>query len=228
MKMAMAILASAILLGGVMLSLVLGTYQLHNSSVLPEYLALTDVNYGVSHGGWVAVTVNNTGIGSVTLVKLAINDVKQSSVYPPLPITLAPDTGAVLNATLNVTGGESYQIEVFTAQGDKFSKSDQAPIRMEQGGVILYLANVNFYGNGTKIDIDIGSSGTSDTTIIQVYIGTSSSAMDNETISPVPLRAGTTQRITVNYAWQFGGTYYFKVVASTGQSLLSSYQAPNV
>ena len=54
-----------------------------------------------------------------------------------------------------------------------------------QAGVVLYKANVNFYGNGTKIDIDIGNSGTSDTTIIQVYVGTSSSAMDNQTITPV-------------------------------------------
>jgi len=95
-----------------------------------------------------------------------------------------------------------------------------------QAGVVLYEANVKFYGNGTQIDIDVGNSGTSGTTIIQVYIGTSSSAMDNQTITPVSLGAGSVQRITVTYSWQLGVTYYFKVLTSTGQSLPWSTQAP--
>lgn len=96
-----------------------------------------------------------------------------------------------------------------------------------QAGVVLYVANVNFYGNGTqtKIDIDIGNSGTSDTRIIQAYVGISSSTMANVTITPVQVNAGTVQRITVDYSWQNGVTYYFKVIASTGQSLPWSQQA---
>jgi flagellin-like protein len=99
-----------------------------------------------------------------------------------------------------------------------------------QAGVVLNRANVRFYGNGstTKIDIDIQDTGTSDTTIIQVYVGTSSSTMDNQTITPVQLPAGTVQRITLNYQWQIGTTYYFKVITSTGQSLPWSEQAPNI
>jgi flagellin-like protein len=95
-----------------------------------------------------------------------------------------------------------------------------------QAGVVLYPANVNFYGNGTLIDIDVGNSGTSGTTIIQVYIGTSTSTMDNQTITPVSLAAGSVQRITVTYSWQAGVTYYFKVLTSSGQSLPWSEQAP--
>jgi flagellin-like protein len=95
-----------------------------------------------------------------------------------------------------------------------------------QAGVVLYKANVNFYGDGTKIDIDVGNSGTSDTKIIQVYVGLSSSAMDNQTITPVSLSAGLYKRITVDYPWQNGVTYYFKVLTSTGQSLPWSEQAP--
>jgi archaeal type IV pilus assembly protein PilA len=95
-----------------------------------------------------------------------------------------------------------------------------------QAGVVLSSANVNFYGNGTKIDIDVQNTGTSDTTIIQVYIGTSSSSMDNQTVTPLPLLAGHTQRVTVNYSWQLGVTYYFKVLTSTGQSLPWNEQAP--
>jgi flagellin-like protein len=95
-----------------------------------------------------------------------------------------------------------------------------------QAGVVLYKANVNFYENGTKIDIDVGNSGTSGTKIIQVYVGTSSSAMYNQTITPVSLDADSVQRVTVDYSWQNGVTYYFKVLTSTGQSLPWSEQAP--
>jgi flagellin-like protein len=94
-----------------------------------------------------------------------------------------------------------------------------------QAGAVLYVANVNFYDNGNKIDIDIGNSGTSDTRIIQAYVGISSSTMDNVTITPVQVNAGTVQRITVDYNWTSGVTYYFKVIPATGQPLPWSQQA---
>lgn len=96
-----------------------------------------------------------------------------------------------------------------------------------QAGVFLNAANVNFRGNGTVIDIDVQNTGTSDTTIVQVYIGTSSSSMNNQTISSLPLLAGQTQRLTVDYSWAPSVVYYFKVLASTSQSLQWSQQAPN-
>jgi flagellin-like protein len=95
-----------------------------------------------------------------------------------------------------------------------------------QAGVVLYKANVNFYGTGTKIDVDVGNSGTSDTRILQVYVGTASSALDNQTITPVTLAAGAVQRITLNYTWQSGTTYYFKVLTSSGQYLQWSEESP--
>lgn len=94
-----------------------------------------------------------------------------------------------------------------------------------QAGVVLYEANVGWPNNST-ITIDVGNSGTSDTTIIQVYVGASSATMDNQTITPTSLAAGSVQRITVSYSWQLGVTYYFKVLTSTGQQLPWSTQAP--
>ena len=85
-----------------------------------------------------------------------------------------------------------------------------------QAGVRLTSANVNFYGtNNTKIDIDIENAGTSDAHIIQVYVGTSSSNLQNLTSSslPVTCAAGHVERITVDYNWTSGATYYFKVIA---------------
>jgi len=96
-----------------------------------------------------------------------------------------------------------------------------------QAGVILNVANVDFHGNGTMIDIDVQNTGTADTTITQVYIGTAASSMTNQTIAPLSLLAGTTQRIPVSYTWQPGAIYYFKVLSSTGQQLPWSTQAPN-
>jgi len=94
-------------------------------------------------------------------------------------------------------------------------------------GALLYKANVNFYGvNGVKkIDVDIGNSGTSDTMITRFYVGTSSSTLQNQTIAPAPLQAGWIQRVTIDYEWTAGVTYYFKVLSVSGQSLDFSEQA---
>lgn len=101
----------------------------------------------------------------------------------------------------------------------------------QQAGVRLFKLNVNFYTqNGTKIDIDVGNSGTSDTQIILFYAGISSTTLQNQTTTPTlpaALRAGSTQRITINYNWTSGVTYYFKVVSSAGQTLEWPEQAPS-
>jgi len=101
----------------------------------------------------------------------------------------------------------------------------------QQAGVRLFKLNVNFYTqNGTKIDIDVGNSGTSDTQIILLYAGPSSTTLQNQTTTPTlpaALRAGSTQRITIGYDWTGGVTYYFKVVSSAGQTLEWPEQAPS-
>ena len=100
----------------------------------------------------------------------------------------------------------------------------------QQAGVRLFKLNVNFYTqDSTKIDIDVGNSGTSDTQIILLYAGPSSTTLQNQTTTPTlpaALRAGSTQRITINYDWTGGVTYYFKVVSSAGQALEWPEQAP--
>ena len=88
-----------------------------------------------------------------------------------------------------------------------------------QAGVRMYEVGVNFYNvSGVdKIDVDVGNSGTSDTQIIGLYVGTSSSYMQDQNITTLPLLASNTQTITVDYNWTFGTSYYFKVVSSSGQ-----------
>ncbi|MGA3191675.1 MAG: archaellin/type IV pilin N-terminal domain-containing protein [Candidatus Bathyarchaeia archaeon] len=85
-----------------------------------------------------------------------------------------------------------------------------------QAGVRLTPANISFYGTANdKIDIDIENAGTSDAHLIQIYVGTSSSNGQNLTSSSLPeaCLAGHVARITVNYNWTSGATYYFKVIA---------------
>jgi flagellin-like protein len=85
-----------------------------------------------------------------------------------------------------------------------------------QAGVILYPANVRFYGANNQIEIDVQDKGTSDAHIIQIYAGNSTSNLQPQTsASPLPTVcvAGSIVPITFNYNWTAGTTYYFKVVA---------------
>jgi flagellin-like protein len=91
-----------------------------------------------------------------------------------------------------------------------------------QAGVMLYEANTRFYKDQNftlMIDIDVGNSGTSDTQLTTLYVGTSTTSLLNQTITPVLLEAGKVARITIDYNWTEGVTYYFKVLSSTGQTL---------
>jgi flagellin-like protein len=99
----------------------------------------------------------------------------------------------------------------------------------KQAGVMLYKGNINFYGSGTKIDIDTGNSGTSDTQIIQVYIGTTTTTLQNQTTTPslpVTLAAESIATVTVDYNWTAGVTYHFKIICSAGQTIEFPEQAP--
>ncbi len=102
----------------------------------------------------------------------------------------------------------------------------------QQAGVLLYKANFNFFtDSGTKkIAIDIGNSGTSNTQILQVYVGTSSSSTQSQTTTPalpIALNAGAIASFNVTYTWTAGQTYYFRIVPTAGQQALPlQEQAP--
>jgi flagellin-like protein len=98
-------------------------------------------------------------------------------------------------------------------------------------GAMLYKArNVKFYDNGTRsIDIEVGNNGTSDTQILQVYVGTSYSNMYIQRTTPplpIPVMTGTSPvKITVEYDWTVGSTYFFRIVPRNGQLIEWSEQA---
>lgn len=99
----------------------------------------------------------------------------------------------------------------------------------QQAGVMMFKVNIRFYNQSETpmIDVDMGNSGTQDTTMIALYVGTSQTNMQNQTITPTPLPAGGTNRITVNYNWTNGETYYFKVLSSSGQTYGPEPAAPD-
>lgn len=85
-----------------------------------------------------------------------------------------------------------------------------------QRDVRLFKAQVNF--NGTNIDIDIGNFGSTSTTIIKVYVGTSETNMPEQTPTPpqtlpITLPGKGIVTITLNYTWTEGQTYYFKIIS---------------
>jgi flagellin-like protein len=106
----------------------------------------------------------------------------------------------------------------------------------QQAGVILYPENVRFDTDATEITV--GNSGTSETRIVRVWLGNSSSTMIDVTSdttitgSGTLLSAGGTATISVNWpndvasTWQPGENYYFRVVPNQGQFLEFPEQAP--
>jgi len=99
-----------------------------------------------------------------------------------------------------------------------------------QAGVNLYPANVDFSGSAqNEIIIDVQNKGTSDAHLVRVYIGTSSSTMQNQNSSSLPelcAAHGGIATITVNYNWTSSATYYFQVAAQEQTAGPWSYQAP--
>jgi flagellin-like protein len=103
----------------------------------------------------------------------------------------------------------------------------------EQAGVLLYKANVNFAsGTPKNITIDVGNSGTSDTQIIGVYVGTSATTTQSYTPTYAAgytssLAAGAITSFNVTLAWETETTYYFRIVPAAGQQPLTfQEQAP--
>ncbi len=98
----------------------------------------------------------------------------------------------------------------------------------DNASVMPYKANVNFK-SGNKITIDIGNSGTANTEILGVYIGTSEATSASQTATPktpIALNAGSISSFDVSFTWAKGETYYFKIITAAGQPLAFQEQAP--
>jgi flagellin-like protein len=105
----------------------------------------------------------------------------------------------------------------------------------QQASVILYNENARFV-DSTTTEIVIGNSGTGDTQIVRLYLGTSANNLTEVTTAvdgiKEALNAGSVVTLTLDWSqtdfdeWAAGETYYFKVVPNPGQAFPFSAQAP--
>ncbi|MEM0357347.1 MAG: archaellin/type IV pilin N-terminal domain-containing protein [Candidatus Bathyarchaeia archaeon] len=99
-------------------------------------------------------------------------------------------------------------------------------------GVIIQVENVRFYGEPSnaqnRTDVTVRNTGTSDTNIVRIYMGTSQANLVEVTAysnigsgKHLPAKSAVTITITwpnpVGNTWNMQQTYYFKVISDTGQ-----------
>lgn len=113
----------------------------------------------------------------------------------------------------------------------------------QQAGVMLYKENVRFYGTPTDAarnvtDFTVGNSGTSNTQILRIYVGSSSGNLIDLTVSSdigtgklLNGESAATIQITWPNAlatvWEAGKIYYFKIIPAQGQYLELPVSAPS-
>ena len=101
----------------------------------------------------------------------------------------------------------------------------------EQAGAVLKTDNVRFDTSGTDyVEIIVRNSGTGDAQVDTVYVGTSSSNLVTQTSvtydpSTQIVAAGSTLKVTIDYDWTDGTTYYFKITTEEGLELPFSREA---
>ena len=96
----------------------------------------------------------------------------------------------------------------------------------QRAGEELVIENIVFYGNN-KVNITLRSTGTSDSKVVAIYVGTSSTNLTSpSSISPsltngALIQAGSSRTFTVTLTsnYSLGTRYYFKVVTESGYAL---------
>ena len=93
-----------------------------------------------------------------------------------------------------------------------------------RAGEELIVENIKFHDNN-KVSITLRNTGTSDVKIVAIYVGNSSTSLTNATninpALPQLISAGTAKEFTVtlDYNYDTGTRYYFKVVTASGYIL---------
>jgi len=95
-----------------------------------------------------------------------------------------------------------------------------------QAGAMLSVENIRFHNVSTTdyVEVIIRNSGTADAKIVEVYAGTSSTALVPQTSasytpSTAVVAAGSSLNVTITYDWTDGTRYHFKMATEAGQTL---------
>jgi flagellin-like protein len=112
----------------------------------------------------------------------------------------------------------------------------------QQASVTLFKENVNYYGtpndpaDRNRVNFTVGNSGTANTQILRLYMGNSSGGeIDVTSYTNIglgkPLNGQSATTIIITFPntlalnWEYGKTYYFKIVPDKGQYLEIQDQA---
>jgi flagellin-like protein len=99
-------------------------------------------------------------------------------------------------------------------------------------GPLLKQENVSFYTSETAsyVEVIVRNSGTKDTQVDMVYAGTTTSNLSVQshvTYNPISqiVQAGSTLQVNIEYDWEDGITYYFKITTEEGLEIQFSKEA---
>jgi len=112
----------------------------------------------------------------------------------------------------------------------------------QQAGVTLFKENVNYYGtpndpaDRNRVNFTVGNSGTANAQVLRLYMGNSSATeIDVTSYTNIgtgkPLNGQSATTIVITFPntlalnWEYGKTYYFKIVPDKGQFLEIQDQA---
>ena len=95
-----------------------------------------------------------------------------------------------------------------------------------QAGALLTVENVRFYTDSYTdyVEVILRNSGTADAKIVEVYAGTSSTALATQsaiTYDPTTkmVSESSSLSVTIEYDWSEGTRYHFKMATEAGQTL---------
>jgi flagellin-like protein len=95
-----------------------------------EQVNITNMTFQTGTPGSIQIVVNNTGTSAVTINEAWVNNVKQTTFVLPatgLPAPIAANSGLIVNMTMNVNNGYSYQVKLVSAKGNAFLYTATAP-----------------------------------------------------------------------------------------------------
>jgi len=92
-----------------------------------EEFYITNMSFDVTNK-IIMVTANNTGISSVTINEVRVNNVTQTSVNPMLSSTIEAKSGVVYTITLSsLSSGQRCQVRLISIKGNVFMYTATAP-----------------------------------------------------------------------------------------------------
>lgn len=134
-----------------------------------EKLQITQVNFLSS---LIRVTINNTGMTSITIKEIWIDNLKQNSTNPSLPATISANSELTLNIIYAWTSSNKYLFKIITSFGNRVYYSAVAPTRVQEENLFLTKQHVwyNTTGSWAEAAIVIINTGGKDVVLDKITV----------------------------------------------------------